>query len=400
MDTGLFIAARYLFARKSHNVINVISAISAAGMAIGTAALILILSVCNGFDAIIEQNLSDLDPDITVIRRDGKCFIPDDSLTATIGELSGGCPVYRILEQNVLASYSGRQAIATVKGVDSSFENAAPIAGHVVAGSFELHKGGMPQACVGAGLARQLGVNPRFLEKIVLLYPGNSGSMPLLGPMSSLGSVKAGITGVFSINAAVDNRLILVPIETAMELLGKEAGEVSQLAVDMAGKDPRPAIRELHARLDGSEFQVLDRYELNPSVYRMMKYEKLSVYMILLFVVVIIAFNIFGSMSMLIMEKASDMSTLSAMGARESTIRKIFVLEGWMISLLGLLAGLCSGVLLSLLQQHFGIVRMPGIFSINAYPAVLQAADVIWTGIGVALTGLIISMLAAGSRKL
>lgn len=399
MDTGLFIAARYLFARKSHNVINVISAISASGMAIGTAALILILSVCNGFDAIIRQNLSDIDPDITVTRADGASFVPDSLLVSTVEEACGGRTVQKILEQNVIASYSGKQALASIKGVDASFESVTPLSGHLVSGDFKLHSGGMPQACVGAGLARQMGINPRFLEKLVLLYPGRGEAMPLLGAISSLGSVKVGVTGVFSINTSVDSRLILIPIETARELLGKSEGEVTQLAINMEGENPGPSIRKLESLLGKDGFRVLDRYRLNPSVYRMMKYEKFSVYIVLLFVVIVVAFNIFGSMSMLIIEKRQDMETLRAMGASDRLSGRIFMLEGWMISLLGLAVGLLSGTGLALIQQHFGIIKMPGAYSLNAYPALLLGSDVLWTGLGVALIGLIISYLAARSSR-
>ena len=400
MDTGLFIAARYLFARKSHNVINVISAISAAGMAIGTAALILILSVCNGFDAIIEKNMSDLDPDITIRSGDGGSFVPDRRTVEWLEGLPGTGHVYGVLAQNVLVSYSGKQALAQVRGVDGNFETESGIAGHMVSGEFVLHEGGMPQACVGAALASQMGMNPRFLEKIVLLYPGEDGSMPLLGPASSLRSIRVGLTGVFSIGSEADSRLVIIPVEDARRLLGKADGEVTELALELRSeKDARHLKKQISARLSGEGFTVLDRYELNPSLYRMMRYEKLSVYMILLFVVIIIAFNIFGSMSMLIIEKEQDMATLRAMGARDAMLGKIFVLEGWMISLLGLGAGLVAGTGLALAQQHLGIVKMPGAFSVNAYPAILEAGDVLWTCIGVAATGLLVSLLAARGRK-
>ena len=175
---------------------------------------------------------------------------------------------------------------------------------------------------------------------------------------------------------------------------------MTELALELRSeKDARHLKKQISARLSGEGFTVLDRYELNPSLYRMMRYEKLSVYMILLFVVIIIAFNIFGSMSMLIIEKEQDMATLRAMGARDAMLGKIFVLEGWMISLLGLVAGLVAGTGLALAQQHLGIVKMPGAFSVNAYPAILEAGDVLWTCIGVAATGLLVSLLAARGRK-
>lgn len=396
MNTAFYIAVRYLFARKSHNVINVISAISAAGMAIGTAALILILSVYNGFDRIIESNLSDLDPDILVTAADGRRFVPDETLLEALGQDERVTGISLVLEEHVLLSYAGRQGLALAKGVDSSYEEHSPLAGHITAGEFSLHFGDVPQAAVGAALAREMGINPRFLDKLKLYYPRPGAGIPLTGLSSSLGSVSVVPSSLFSINSDTDAETVILPIETMRELLGEEAA-VSGIELRTSSGTDAKMLRKLQA-VAGPEFRILDREMQRPAIYKMMKYEKLAIYSILIFVVIIVAFNIFGSLSMLKIEKRGDMETLRAMGATERLTRQVFVLEGWLISLAGLIAGLAAGVACALVQQHFGIIKMPQGFLISAYPCILEAGDVLLTIAGVALTGLLISLLAASVK--
>ena len=202
--------------------------------------------------------------------------------------------------------------------------------------------------------------------------------------------------GVFSISNDVDSRLIIVPLEMMERLLGCE-GRISSLEIDVRPGREKACERELSAAL-GPDFKLVDRYRSNESLYKLMRYEKFAVYLILLFVVIIVAFNIFGSLSMLIIEKSDDARTLSAAGARDGLLKRIFVLEGWLVSLLGLGSGLVLGVVLALLQQGLGLVKMPGNFEMNAFPVVLQASDVLLTAASVALTGLLISLLAARKK--
>ena len=393
MNTAFYIARRYLVARKSHNVINVISAISAAGMAIGTAALILILSVYNGFDRIIEENLSDLDPDILVTSADGRRFVPDDRLLDLLdakGEIS--C----VLEENVLLSYGGRQGLALAKGVDSLYEKNSPLSAHVTAGEFSLHFGDVPQAAVGAGLAHEMGINPRFLDKLRLYYPRQGAGTPLAGPASSLGGVSVVPSCLFNINSETDAGTVIVPIEIMRRLLGEESA-ISGIELRTPEAPDRKMLKQIRDGA-GPDFKVLDREMQRPAIYKMMKYEKLAIYSILIFVVIIVAFNIFGSLSMLKIEKSGDMRTLKAMGAGDRLVRRIFVFEGWLVSLAGLAAGLLAGVAAALAQQHFGLVKMPGGFLISSYPCILEFGDVLLTAAGVAATGFLISLLAASGR--
>lgn len=395
MHLPLFIARRYLFAKKSHNVINIISAISAVGMAIGTAALIIILSIYNGFDELVKSTLSNVEPDILITPAKGKVFIPEgeafDRIKANpmIGEYD------LILQENVFVDYDGHQGIAKAKGVDSAFEAESPLAEHITNGEFSLHKGQLPQMVVGAGLAYKMGMNTAFLASAELYFPIRDRNFSLANPAASIETVRMRPSGIFSVNQQIDNDLIILPIEQMRKLLGYEeevSGVELRLVEGSTAKDLRSAIKDIQKEL-GSGFKVLDRFRQNTSLYKMMRYEKVAIFLILIFVIIIIALNIFGSITMLIIEKKDDIETYRSLGATDQMLRRTFTLEGWLISLLGLAAGLAVGIGFSLAQQHFGFIKMPGSFLVNAYPVILQWQDVLATIAGVALIGYIIALL-------
>ena len=395
MHLPLFIARRYLFAKKSHNVINIISAISAVGMAIGTAALIIILSIYNGFDELVKSTLSNVEPDILITPAKGKVFIPEGEAfdriktNPMIGEYD------LILQENVFVDYDGHQGIAKAKGVDSAFEAESPLAEHITNGEFSLHKGQLPQMVVGAGLAYKMGMNPAFLASAELYFPIRDRNFSLANPAASIETVRMRPSGIFSVNQQIDNDLIILPIEEMRKLLGYEeevSGVEIRLTEGSTAKDIRSAIKHIQKEL-GPEFKVLDRFRQNPSLYKMMRYEKAAIYLILIFVIIIIALNIFGSITMLIIEKKDDIETYRSLGATDQMLRRTFTLEGWLISLLGLAAGLVIGIGFSLAQQNFGFIKMPGSFLVNAYPVILQWQDVLATIAGVALIGYIIALL-------
>lgn len=396
MDTGLLIALRYLFAKKSHNVINVISAVSALGMAIGTAALILILSVYNGFDRIIEANMSEIDPDILVTSSSGRRFIADEAMLDTLSALPYIAHIDCVLQDNIFLSYADKQGSAIAKGVDAHFEASTPLRDHLTAGQFELHFGEVQQAVVGAGLAYEMGINPRFKDRLSLYYPRTKSRIMLKG-VPPINSAKLTVAGLFGIGTEADKQLIIVPIEIMRELLD-ERDALSAIEIRMHGKLEKWQMAEL-TQIFGSEYELRDRYMQNSAVYKMMRYEKLAIYMILIFVVLIVAFNIFGSLSMLRIEKEEDTQMLRAMGARDSLLSRIFIFEGWLVSLLGLLVGLVIGLGFALAQEHLGIVKMPSGFFVDAYPCVVKLLDVLWTIIGVAAIGFFVSLAAVRSSK-
>ncbi len=395
MHLPLFIARRYLFAKKSHNVINIISAISAVGMAIGTAALIIILSIYNGFDELVKSTLSNVEPDILITPAKGKVFIPNGETFDRIRQNPLIDEYDLILQENVFVDYDGHQGIAKAKGVDSAFEAESPLAEHITNGEFSLHKGQLPQMVVGAGLAYKMGMNPAFLASAELYFPIRDRNFSLANPAASIETVRMRPSGIFSVNQQIDDDLMIVPIEEMRKLLGYEeevSGVEIRLAEGSTAKDIRSAIKHIQKEL-GPEFKVLDRFRQNPSLYKMMRYEKAAIFLILIFVIIIIALNIFGSITMLIIEKKDDIETYRSLGATDQMLRHTFTLEGWLISLLGLAAGLVVGIGFSLAQQHFGFIKMPGSFLVNAYPVILQWQDVLATIAGVALIGYIIALL-------
>lgn len=395
MHLPLFIARRYLFAKKSHNVINIISAISAVGMAIGTAALIIILSIYNGFDELVKSTLSNVEPDILITPAKGKVFIPEGEAFNRIKENPMIGEYNLILQENVFVDYDGHQGIAKAKGVDSAFEAESPLAEHITNGEFSLHKGQLPQMVVGAGLAYKMGMNPAFLASAELYFPIRDRNFSLANPAASIETVRMRPSGIFSVNQQIDDDLMIVPIEEMRKLLGYEeevSGVEIRLTEGSTAKDIRSAIKHIQKEL-GPGFKVLDRFRQNPSLYKMMRYEKAAIFLILIFVIIIIALNIFGSITMLIIEKKDDIETYRSLGATDKMLRRTFTLEGWLISLLGLAAGLVVGIGFSLAQQHFGFIKMPGSFLVNAYPVILQWQDVLATIAGVALIGYIIALL-------
>ena len=401
MDSSFYIARRYLLARKSQNVINIISAISAVGMGIGTAALIIVLSVYNGFDSLVKSMMGTVEPDILVSPAQGKYFIPEGEVYDWLYDCKDVASICGTLEENVFAVYENRQSTVLAKGVDSIYEEESTLGEHIVRGDFQLHRGDIPLACTGTVLAHSLGINPAFLSGIDLYFPSRTRRFSSINAAASLESVTVWPSGVFSINSDVDGRLMILPIETMRELLelGDEVSAVEIRLTKDAAASPgttKKIIAELQRRL-GDDFVVKDRFRQNESLYKMMKYEKAAIYMILIFMIIIISFNIFGSLSMLIIEKKDDIATLRSMGADDSLIRRIFRIEGWLITLSGLVVGLIVGVAVALLQQQQGFVKMPGSFLVEAYPVIVKASDILLVSVSVAAVGYLITLVP--SRK-
>ena len=323
-------ALRYLFARKSHNVINIISGISVAGMAIGTAALIIILSVFNGFNKLVSDNLGDVQPDLVVKPAAGKAFVPDSTAFAWLYGQELVHNMSSVIEEQAFIAFDGKQSLARVKGVDSVFEEESPLQNHITDGIFSLHRGTAPRAVVGSSLAWSMDINPRFIAPLEIYYPDREGSISLSNPAASLRSTKVAVAGLFAINAELDAELVIVPIETMRELLDYD-DEVSAVEIRVTEGTPDKALDGLAAELSerlGPDYEVLDRYRQNEALYKMMRYEKLAIYMILIFIVIIIAFNIYSSLTMLIIEKKDDIGTLRSLGAPEPMTRRIFLGPG------------------------------------------------------------------------
>ena len=402
MKLASFIAGRYLFAKKSHNVINIISAISAIGMAIGTAALIIILSIYNGFDALIKSMMSNVEPDFLIVPSTGKTFVPEEKTFDWVYEQTEVKSMCCVLQEQVFISYDGKQRLAKAKGVDWIYEGESTLGNCIRKGEFKLHKGDIPLAAVGVGMAYEMGIDPAFLSPIEIYFPTRTRKLSMSNPAASIESIRVWPSGIFSVNADIDEDLMILPIEKMHELLEYDDNVVSGVEVRLTENISKRDLRKLYKNMTevlGTEYIVKDRYQQNESLYKMMKYEKAAIFMILIFVVIIIAFNIFGSLSMLIIEKKSDIQTLRSLGATDSLIKKIFVLEGWLISISGLAIGLVLGIGFSLLQQHIGFIKMPGHFIIQAYPIIISWSDILLTIVGVAVIGYVIATIPALSNR-
>ena len=394
MRVHRFIARRYLFAKKSLGVINIISIIAAAGIAIGSAALVIILSVYNGFDGVVRDLNDAFTADVLVTPAQGKVFVRDGRFDA-LQEDPRIKSVCGVLEENVFVQYGDRNKVVTARGVDSLYEQVTSLRDYLVEGSFDLTFGDLNQVVLGRIVALELGARPAFLQPMTAWFPSRTQQVDLLNPLASLRQEKLHPAGIVSLDQDFDQKYMFLPLGALRGLLEYD-DEVSAVEIYLndsgLGLASRPLMTSLRTTL-GEDFVVRDRQQQNTTLYKLLKYEKIAIYLILLFVMLIISFNIYGSLSMLIIEKRDDIATLQAMGADEGLISRIFVREGWIISLLGIVTGVVTGLVVCLLQQRFGWVKMPGSFVVDAYPVVVQPSDILIIIVGVALIGWIISLL-------
>ena len=404
------IAWRYLFAKKSHNVINIISTISAIGIALGCMVLVVILSVYNGFDNLIKSLYNSYSPNYIIEAAKGKSFTADEALIGKIREQESTLAIAPLVQDNIFCTYNGSQSVATLCGVDSLFLQRSRLADYIVDGSFNTGLGEINGAIVSSKLAITLGIRCRFTTPLMLYYPrmrrnptaastkASTTASTTAGNIQELLSIlKAHPSGTIQLEKSFDNGLVYIGIERARQLLQFKENEVSALYLyGPAGREEEAPSNSLTKRLRealGKEFVVKDRYMQNSTMYKMMRSEKIAVYLILLFVIIIVSFNIFGSISLLIIDKRGDIEILRSMGAREPLIKRVFMLQGFLISALGTLIGTALGVGLSLLQYHFQIIKLPGNFIIDHYPVEIVPQDLLYIVAGVLAAGYLISRL-------
>lgn len=376
------IAWRYLFSKKGHNAINIVSGISAAAVAVVTAAMICVLSVMNGFGALVEHMFSEFDPVLLVVPADGQTLRTD---TAPIVSLYAREDIEAIsmqLEQTALIRYKDHQVPARVMGVDSLFKRTAHIDSIITDGFYSVWDGAFERTVLGRGLAAQIGMNAHFTGALHLYAPERTGRLNMLRPDLSLRHEHAFIAGTFAVNQIeYDDQVLLVSLPLAQRLFAYDEHTASALRIQPKS-DKTSDIRHQKSAISkslGAGYKVLDRYEQQEDFFRILRIEKLLTILLLVFILLIASFNIIGSLSMLIIDKREDIGILSHLGADEPMIRRVFLLEGWLISSLGSLAGLVIGVLLCLGQQHFGWLKLGSgdDYIISAYPVQVQPLDVL-----------------------
>ncbi len=380
----LLISRRYLFAHKSQNAINVISAISALGVLVATAAIVIVLSVFNGLNGLVSHLFGNFDPDVKIEAAEGKSFALDSAIVSVLNSDPSVAAWAEVVQDNALVRYGKRQVPATVMGVAGNYNSVTSIDSIIVEGAFR------PGEClVGAVLADQLGVSSSaFVPSVVFYAPKRYGKINIANPQNSFSERVEKVGGTFMVQQVdYDANYILADLTLARDLLGYADDEVTSVSLRLAdGTSPSAAVKSLSAKL-GDDLVVKDKWMQHESFFKMMEVEKLMAFAILLFIALIAAFNIIGSMSMLIFEKQDSVETLRAMGADRSFITRIFLFEGWMLSVGGALLGLIVGILMVLAQERWGIVGFGGdeSYIIDAYPVELNWLDVALVFVAVTL---------------
>ena len=377
MNVSLFIARRYLLAKKSHNVIHVISWISMLGMMVGTMAFIVILSVYNGFDQLVQSLYNTFDADFVIKPKSGKYLDGADDVLQQIKNAPEVASFCEIVEETVALQYRDHPVVpAVMKGVDDQFIAHTPLANKMIQGDFTLTFGEIDQAVLGQGLAASLGVNVHFIDPLYLYFPSRSASVSLLNPQASLIEEKLFLAGIFSVEQKYDSKYLFVPLSLSRRVL-EYTSEASYIELRLHPDAPYGKVEaRFAALLSPNDYTLLNRYQQNETIYKMMRTEKMVIYFLLLFVLLVITCNILSSIALLVIEKQEDVETLKSMGASHVVIKRTFLYQGWIITSLGALSGLVLGIILCFIQQHFGIMGMPGNFIIAAYPVAVQWNDI------------------------
>lgn len=382
MRPELHIAWRYLFSKKGHNAINIVSGVSAAAVGVVTAAMICVLSVMNGFGALVEQMFSEFDPEIRITAAEGKSFQLDTLPVQQALALPFVQATSQVVEEMALVRYKDHQQPARVMGVDSVFQQITHIDTIITDGYFSVFDGAFDRCVMGRGLATQIGVNAHFVGAVHLYAPKRLERVNMLRPDEAFLHEKAFMAGTFAVNqTSYDDQLLLVSLPLARRLFQYDTLTVTALELQLDPKGHFSA-RQMKAQLReclGEGYVVADRYEQQSDFFRILKIEKLLTALLLAFILLIACFNVIGSLSMLIIDKQDDICILRHLGATPQIIRRIFLCEGWLIIVLGAVLGLVIGLTICLLQQHLGLLKLGSgtDYVISAYPVLVQAVDVL-----------------------
>lgn len=402
MKTELKIAWRYLFAKKQYNAIHIISGISAAAIGVVTAAMVCVLSIMNGFGVIVEQMFSQFDPDIRIEAVNGKSFNDSGSKFESLRLLDGIELISQRIEETALLQFEGKQMPVRLYGVDSTFATLTHIEEIITGGHYEVHDGAFDRAVLGQGLAWHIGIGAQFINPLYLYVPKRTEKVNMLRPDQAFNEEVCFIAGTFAVQQAkYDDEVMLVDIDLTRRLLEYEETEVSSLLIKVQSTSHIKHVEKEVQHLLGDKYKVLNRYEQQADFFRILRVEKLLTTLLLVFILLIASFNIIGSLSMLIIDKQSDIQTLSHLGANSSLIRRIFLFEGWLISTLGAMIGLVIGLAICLIQEHVGILKLGSgtEYIISAYPVAVQAADIFLVAVVVLCLGFLAAWIPAKRIK-
>ena len=381
MNFPFFIARRYLFSKKSTHVINVISSISVIGVAVATMALVIVLSVFNGFHDLVASLFTSFDPQLKVVPVEGKTAPADDPILTKIRLLPQVDVATETVEDQALAIYNDHQAMVKIKCVDDNFAELSHITDILYGdGSFSLHAANLEYGIVGIRLAQNLGIGAQWDGFLKIYAPKKEGQLDMTNPGDGFVVDSLNSPGVlFAVKQAkYDKNYIITSISFARNLFGQQ-GMLSDLELRLKPGSNLDAVKAEMQQIAGNKYKVLDRFEQQEDTFKIMSIEKMIAYIFLTFILVVACFNIIGSLSMLIIDKKNDVVTLRNLGANDKQITRVFLFEGRMIAVIGAVIGIGLGLLLCFLQQQYGFVRLgdsEGSFIVDAYPVSVHYSDV------------------------
>lgn len=381
MNFPFFIARRYLFSKKSTHVINVISSISVIGVAVATMALVIVLSVFNGFHDLVASLFTSFDPQLKIVPVEGKTAPSDDPILTQIRLLPEVDVATETVEDQALAIYQGKQAMVKIKGVEDNFSELSHITDILYGdGTYSLHAANLEYGILGIRLAQTMGIGAQWDGYLKIYAPKKEGQLDLSNPGEGFVADSLNSPGVlFSVRQSkYDKNYIVTSIAFARNLFGQQ-GMLSDLEIRLKEGSDLNAVKAEMQKIAGTKYKVLDRFEQQEDTFKIMSIEKLMAYIFLTFILVVACFNIIGSLSMLIIDKKNDVVTLRNLGANDKQITRVFLFEGRMIAVIGAVIGIGLGLLLCLLQQQYGFVRLgesEGSFIVDAYPVSVHYTDV------------------------
>ena len=391
MNFPLYIARRYLVSKKTHNIINIISVISIAGVMICTTALIIVLSVFSGFERLVISLFNAFNPDVSITLKEGKTFdsnmLPEDKMRKIPGVLY----LAEVIEENALIKYKDKQYIATIKGVGEDYAKMCGLDTMMSEGKFILQDGDRNFAVMGYGVAYYLGANLEdYVNPISIYVPRRNASFSG-GFSDAFNNEVIFPSGFFSVQQDFDIKYVILPLRFVKKLLEYDK-QITGLEIGITKGADVERIQEQLTKLTGDKFNVKNRYQQQALLYKIMKSEKWAIFLILTFILIIATFNVIGSLSMLILDKKRDIAILQCLGASQSKVMRIFMTEGFLVSFIGAAGGLILGGVTCLLQQKFGFVKLGSAnstFVVSAYPVHIQVQDFIFVFLTVLVIGII-----------
>jgi lipoprotein-releasing system permease protein len=391
LNFPLYIARRYLVSKKTHNIINIISVISIAGVMICTTALIIVLSVFSGFERLVISLFNAFNPDVAITLKEGKTFdstiLPVDKMRKIPGLLY----LSEVIEENALVKYKDKQYIATIKGVGEDYAKMCGLDTMMSEGKFILQDGDRDFAVMGYGVAYYLGANLDDYANPISIYVPRRNASFTGGFSDAFNNEVIFPSGFFSVQQEFDVKYVILPLRFVKKLLEYDK-QITGLEIGIAKGADVEKIQEQLTRLTGNKFNVKNRYQQQELLYKIMKSEKWAIFLILTFILIIATFNVIGSLSMLILDKKRDIAVLQCLGASQAKVKRIFMTEGLLVSFIGAAGGLILGGVTCFLQQKFGFVKLGSAnstFVVSAYPVHMQVLDFIFVFVTVLLIGII-----------